>query len=178
MPKLVDYSTNFCYDVCEVSSMERSIGRMITLLARKSQSYFSVALDKYNLTAAEQPFFMTLRRQEGLTQEELTAIVCVDKAATARAVKSLEQKGYLIRRQDQRDRRQNRIYPTQRAKEIGEGVSQELLAFNAKLTQGIPQKDLDIVYKALLKMEENCAMLSGGKGKDIELGGRQNGTEQ
>lgn len=156
--------------------MERSIGRMITLLARKTQCYFGGALDKYDLTAAEQPFFMTLRRQEGLTQEELTAIVCVDKAATARAVKSLEKKGYLTRRQDPQDRRQNRIYPTQRAKEIGEAVSQELLAFNAKLTQGIAREDLDVVYAALLKMEENFAGFSGGKGKKGQRGGCKDGA--
>lgn len=158
--------------------MERSIGRMITLLARKTQGYFSTALNKYDLTAAEQPFFMALRRFEGLTQEELTAIVCVDKAATARAVKSLEKKGYLIRRQDQRDRRQNRIYPTELAKEIGGAVGQELLNFNAMLTQGIPQKDLDTVYSALLKMEENLAGLSGKKREAEDLGGQSDGTDQ
>lgn len=156
--------------------MEERIARKLAYLVRRNQSYLGGVLSKYNLSAAEQPFFMALQRREGLTQEELTAMVCVDKAATARAVKSLEQKGYLIRIQDQRDRRQNRIYPTQRAKEISESVSRELLAFNAELTQGISQKDLDIAYTVLLKMEENFAGLSGRKGKSTDLGGQQNGT--
>lgn len=34
---------------------------------------------------------MALQNHEGMTQDELTSIVCVDKAATARAVKSLEE---------------------------------------------------------------------------------------
>lgn len=139
--------------------MNRSLGRMITLLARKSQWYFARALKKYNLTAAEQPFFMTLQNYEGLTQEELTAFVCVDKAVTTRVVKSLEKKGYLVRKQDEKDRRQNRIYPTPLAKEMGELVKKELLHCNAQLTQGISLEHQEMVYEALMKMEENFAKM-------------------
>ena len=46
--------------------MNKSIARMINLLARKSQSYIGNALCKYNLTAAEQPFFMALQHYEGV----------------------------------------------------------------------------------------------------------------
>lgn len=136
---------------------------MITLLARKSQNYIGNALNQYNLTAAEQPFFMALQHYEGLTQEELTAIVCVDKAATARAVKSLEEKGYLIRVQDEHDRRQNRIYPTELTRRLGPAVKNELLKFNELMTQGIEPQSLDIVYRALTKMEDNFADIYNDK---------------
>jgi DNA-binding MarR family transcriptional regulator len=151
---------------------------MITLLARKSQSYIGCALSKYNLTAAEQPFFMTLQHHEGITQEELTAIVCVDKAATTRAVKSLEEKGFLIRMQDEEDRRQNRIYPTDTAKQLIDSVRRELLDFNNLLTQGIDLKSLDLVYTVLLKMEENFAHISSDKSVLIEQGGPKDGTRE
>lgn len=143
--------------------MEKSIARMITLLARKSQTYIGNSLNPYNLTAAEQPFFMALQHYEGLTQEELTAIVCVDKAATARAVKSLEKKGYLTRIQDEQDKRQNRIYPTDLTKQLGPAVRTELLRFNDLLTQGIDAQSLDLVFAALEKMEENFATIFDDK---------------
>ena len=44
--------------------------------------YLGRVLSQYNLTVAEQPF-LWLYKSWGITQEELTAIVCVDKAATA-----------------------------------------------------------------------------------------------
>lgn len=147
---------------------------MITLLARKSQSYIGSALSQYQITAAEQPFFMALQRREGVTQEELTAIVCVDKAATARAVKSLEEKGYLIRVQDPKDRRQNRLYPTETAKRLGDAVRDELHRFNALLTQGIDQQSLDVVSAALQKMEENLSGRSGTAAK----GGHVDGADK
>lgn len=60
--------------------MKRPMGRMITLLGRKSQRCIGEALRKHGLTAAEEPFFMSLQHHDGATQEELTALVCVDKA--------------------------------------------------------------------------------------------------
>ena len=142
--------------------MDRTIGRMITLLARKSQTYLAGALSKYDLTAAEQPFFMAIQNHKGATQEELTEIVCVDKAATARAVKSLESKGFLTRVQDEQDRRQNRVYPTEKARQMADTVKSELLCFNDHLTRGIDPQSLELVYQALLKMEENFNDISGG----------------
>lgn len=154
--------------------MAKTIARMITLLARKSQGYIGNALRKYNITAAEQPFFMALRSREGVTQEELTAIVCVDKAATARAVKSLEEKGYLMRMQDPQDRRQNLLYPTPLAKQRMDAVRDELHQFNALLTQGIDPKSLEMVSAALQRMEENLSGASGAAAK----GGRMDDADE
>lgn len=47
--------------------MNRSTLRMITLLARKSQMYMGVTLkNKYNITAAEQPFLWRCNDVKGL----------------------------------------------------------------------------------------------------------------
>lgn len=151
---------------------------MVTLLARKSQAHIGSALEKYDLSAAEQPFFMALQHHEGITQEQLTAIVCVDKAATARAVRSLEEKGYLVRRQDETDRRQNRIYPTEAAKRLGPMVKKELLRFNDQLTRGIRPEELDIISSCLQTMEENLAAAADRKAGSAEQGGQRDGARK
>ena len=147
--------------------MKRSTMRMITLLARKGQMYMGTMLKhKYNITAAEQPFFMALQRCEGVSQEELTEMVCVDKAVTTRVVRTLEEKGYLTRVKDTQDRRQNRIYPTPLTRELGSEVQKDLLAFNDAVTRGIPKEELEVVQKALTKTEANFAELLSGKNRD------------
>lgn len=143
--------------------MENSIGRMITLLARRSVISIGNALKKYDLSASEQPFFMALQRYEGLTQEELTALVCVDKAVTARAVSSMEKKGYLVRMQDEKDRRQNRIYPTDKARQIGPKVKEELLRFNKQLTKGLDEQSLEQFYCTLIQIEGNLKKMQNVK---------------
>lgn len=152
--------------------MEKSIGRLITLLARKSQIYLGNVLSKYDLTAAEQPFFMALQRYEGITQEELTAVVCVDKAVTTRVVRSLEEKGYLIRLQDEKDRRQNRIYPTKKAKQLAPEVREELGKFNDMLTEGIDTGSRELICRTLLQMEENLTNTKKIKDEQTEGKGK------
>lgn len=98
---------------------------------------------------------MAILNNEGFSQEELTAYVGVDKAATARAVRSLEDKGLLTRVQDPRDKRQNRVYPTEKAKEVGPLVKKELSRINLALTQGLSQEEDDRIYALLMRIDEN-----------------------
>ena len=142
--------------------MEQNLGRMFAFLTRKSQGCLSNILDKYNLSVAELPFFMALQHCEGITQEELTAIVCVDKAVTTRAMRSLEVKGYIIRARDEKDKRQNRIYATESAKKLGELVERELLHLNDQIAQGIEPETLTLIYESLLKMEKNLTNILQG----------------
>lgn len=154
------------------------ISKRITFLARKSQSCIGSALSKYNITTAEYPFFMAIQYNKGLTQEELTEIVCVDKAATARAVRSMEEKGFLIRVQDERDRRQNRIYATEKTMQLADAVNSELLRFNDLLTQGISAENVDIILAGLQKMEQNVSDLLAGLSAVLESRGKKNGTDK
>ncbi|MBR5791547.1 MAG: MarR family transcriptional regulator [Ruminiclostridium sp.] len=135
--------------------MANCVGRVLTRLARKCQIAVGNALQQYNLTAAEEPFLMSVLNNEGLTQEELTAYVGVDKAAASRTVRSLEEKGFLVRVQDPKDKRQNRVYPTDKAREVGPKVRKELYKINLALTEDLTQEEDDQVYHLLVRIEEN-----------------------
>lgn len=139
--------------------MDYSITREIMYTARQSQLCIGVQMEKYGITAAEEPFFMAIQKHIGATQEELTSLVGVDKALTTRVISSLEKKGYLIRRQDEKDRRQNRVYATQKALNIGGMVKAELLQLNDEILRGISKEDRIILYHSLLIMEENLKRL-------------------
>ena len=135
--------------------MANCVGRVLSRLARKCQIAVSNALQQYNLTAAEEPFLMAILNNDGFSQEELTAYVGVDKASTARAVRSLEEKGYLTRVQDPRDKRQNRVYPTHKARETGPLVKEELARINQSLTQSLSPEEDDLIYALLLRIDKN-----------------------
>lgn len=143
--------------------MERDIMRCITFLSRKSQGYLTADFAKLNLTMAEQPFFMALYHYEGVSQEKLTGLVGVDKAATARAVKSMEQKGMLIRLQDENDRRQNKLYLTEHAKALWPEARDTLTSFNARVTEGMDEQTLEAVCQALQRMDQNLSEMRKGR---------------
>lgn len=134
--------------------MEPSTLRWIALLSRKTLVYLSSALAPYGLTAAEEPFYMSLYYVEGITQEELTALVYADKASTARRVKSLEEKGLLRRERDPADRRRNRLYLTEEAKARFAGVHRELLDLDQRLVGTLTPQERETLERALRTLQK------------------------
>ena len=126
-------------------------------VSRKAQTCVGSVVRKYHITIAEEPFFMAIRSHDGATQEELTALVGVDKAMTTRVIHSLERKGLVKRVQDEKDKRQNRIYKTEKADEISESVRNDLLRLNQSFTEGISQKDMERFMRTLAVLDANIS---------------------
>lgn len=143
--------------------MESSITKRIIFMARKMQLCIGDRLAKFEITATEEPFFMAIQRHEGATQEDLTAFVGVDKAVTTRAIRSLENKGYLVRKQDDKDRRQNRVYPTEAMFSIGDLLHNELLCLNDELVKGLSEEQLQVLSEDLSVIEGNLSAMRGMK---------------
>ena len=135
--------------------MNNSIGRMISLVSRNIQQELKEVVEPFGITVGEEPYFMALMHEDGLTQEELTSRVNVDKSATARAVKSLESKGYLKREVDDGDRRNKKLYLTKRAREIYEPLVAALKNYNQMLTNGWSEEEYQTVYHCLKILESN-----------------------
>jgi DNA-binding MarR family transcriptional regulator len=98
---------------------------------------------------------------DGATQEELSSQLQINKAATARAVASLEQKGYIERLQDEQDKRQNHVFLTVKMKRTWGGVQKELRGWNDLLTKNIDDHTLDTTYAALQQMQKNITSIKG-----------------
>ena len=132
--------------------MKNSVGRLVSILYRKNQVYLDLALKPFALTASEVAFITSLFRQDGISQEELSARLCIDKAATAKAVKSLETKNYLYRVKNPRDKRANIIYLSDYAMEKREAIMAKLHEWTEFLTAGIDAKDLATMFEMMEKM--------------------------
>lgn len=68
-----------------------SIGKFVSQIYRSGNSFFSKAYAKYNIGAGQYQFLRVLYKKERLTQEDLSNILNIDKATTARALKKLEE---------------------------------------------------------------------------------------
>ena len=75
-----------------------SIGRYVSEIYRAGNIFFSKAYTKYDIGAGQYLFLRILYKLKvDPTQEELSDILNIDKATTARAVKRLEETGYIVR---------------------------------------------------------------------------------
>lgn len=134
--------------------MQPSIGRLVSILYRKSQVFLNNQLKNFNLTTPEMSILLFLYKKEGVTQEELASYLMIDKAAMARTIPVMIEKGYLRREKDLEDKRANRIFLTNKAEEIKETVIGALKQWNYFLTQDIRKEDVEVMYRVLEEMVE------------------------
>ena len=92
--------------------------RKITKIAREAEKLVLLTLREEGVGTAEIDLIHAVRHNPGCTQAKLAEILHADKAAIARRTKNLEAKGYLVRRDDPKDRRSRLLYPTERAEEL------------------------------------------------------------
>jgi len=118
----------------------RYIGFLIADVARMMRSAFDRRVRRIGLTRSQWLVLSLLHRRPGVSQSELAEMLEVERATAGRMIDRLERKHWLVRRPDRDDRRINRLYLTEDAKdvqaEMGRIAAELLDDAMASLTEG------------------------------------------
>lgn len=87
-------------------------------LYRFAQTYFDRELKKFDLSMATYPYLLSLSKNEGINQNEISRILYVDKSMSAKSIKKLIALGYVNKKEDKEDARACKLYLTDKAKDI------------------------------------------------------------
>ena len=131
-----------------------NIGKFIGILNRQFQMYINTALNDIDLSFSEYIFLVNLYDNEGINQEELSSILFINKSATARAMKILEEKQLLIRKTCDKDKRAKRLYLTDKGRESKKDICSLLENWMNLITNGMNGETIDIVANGLQFMAE------------------------
>lgn len=96
--------------------------RLLSRLNRMNQNALAGPLAGIGIARGTLPFVMEALCREGVNQEEISRSLTIDRAATARALQQLEKDGLVERVEDSRDRRQKRVYATDRSRELSADI--------------------------------------------------------
>lgn len=152
--------------------MNQTVGRAVSILYRKYQVYLNKALKPLMLTGAELPFLMVLYKNEGVSQDELSQYLMIDKAATARALQSLIEKGYIYKEKDSLDKRANQIYLLDLAKDNQKAILRVLEYWHQYLLEGIDKDKVDLFMNVLDFMTNKVLNMDFST-----IGGNEDGKE-
>ena len=100
------------------SNDRRTIGFLISDVARMMRSSFDRRVRRLGLTRAQWLVLVRLGQRPGITQSELAELLEVERATAGRMVDRLERKLWVERRADAADRRVNRLYLTAEAEAV------------------------------------------------------------
>lgn len=116
---------------------------------REGEKLVLLSLREEGVGTAELDFIHALRHNPGCTQARLAELLHADKAAIARRTKNLEAKGFLVRRDDPKDRRSQLLFPTERAETLKSSKAEIESAFYEYLTSALTEEEA-AVFAALL----------------------------
>ena len=123
--------------------------RIFSVLNRRSQSYVVAACAKLDITYSEYILLIRIYESEGLSQDDLSAMLYVDKAFVTRVVKLLEAKNLIRREKDSVDRRVKRIFLTEYGRTQHEFLLDVLYRWTEYLVEGLDKRIFADTLKGL-----------------------------
>lgn len=132
-----------------------SPGRRFSIIQRLSLVSLSGPLSETGLSKGKIPYLMKILNSPGIVQEDLTNHLCLDRASTARALQSLENSGFVSRKEDPRDRRRKNVYPTAKAEALQGELIEILKEHNGVLLAGFTAEEQTLLLSLLDRVIDN-----------------------
>ncbi|MFA0815433.1 MAG: MarR family winged helix-turn-helix transcriptional regulator [Anaerofustis sp.] len=124
---------------------------------RFGQSFYGAKLKAFGLDKGQWGFLTELMfHEDGITQEELSERLAIDKSNTTRALKALEDAGYITRTEDPMTRKKT-IFLTDSAKSKQEDIGALQQECNDILLSGFSDEEMKKARKLMERMQENIA---------------------
>lgn len=90
--------------------------KYIAAIYRHQQILINHYLKPYGIGSGQYIFLMYISKCEGISQKELSTLMMIDKTTTTKAIKKLEDAGYIYRIKDSEDKRYFKLYITEKGK--------------------------------------------------------------
>lgn len=124
-------------------------------IARFRAILFDSILKPHDMTMSQGWVLVHLVRENGLRQSELAERLEVATVTTSKLIDRLEARGYVERRTDPDDRRSNRVFATDQAKQIVKIMTRTINEVDDIANQGIDPVELEQTRKVLSRMRRN-----------------------
>ncbi|MCM1988714.1 MarR family winged helix-turn-helix transcriptional regulator [Oceanirhabdus seepicola] len=128
---------------------KESLGKYISAIYRNSQSIINKKLEGYDIGSGQYDFLYVISTNEGISQKELSNILKIGKATTAKAVKSLMKSGYVKRERDEKDKRFYKLYLTEKGKEIVPKIESSFKFMIGVFSEGFSDEEYENILQSL-----------------------------
>ncbi|WP_026895370.1 MarR family winged helix-turn-helix transcriptional regulator [Clostridiisalibacter paucivorans] len=135
-----------------MENIYEELGRWISILYRQFQIYINNELKDLDIKSGEYIYLIKLYEDQELTQEDLAKIYYIDKAAITRSIKGLEDKGYIKRTRNERDKRSYSIKVTEKALRVKKRIYNALKDWDDLIASDVKDEDLKYMSNKLKEM--------------------------
>lgn len=129
--------------------------REIGMIDRALDSIANVEFKQLDLARRQYLYVVRIAEHPGIISEQLSNLIKVDRTTIARAVKKLENNGFIERRSDPTNKKIKRLYPTQKGKDAYDFIIRENQYSNNEALKGFSKEEAQQVHDYLVRIREN-----------------------
>lgn len=123
--------------------MSESHGYYISSIYRNLQIYLNKQFSNIGVGRGQYLFFINIAQNEGINQKDLSDHLAIDKATTAKAVRKLTKRGYIVQKQNKQDKRFYNLYLTDKGRDILPEIKKILKETKIILQRGMSSEECD-----------------------------------
>ena len=123
--------------------------KYIGLNYRHYSQILTKEMQSLNIGSGQYVYLFLLYEKDGVSQQELSNRLLVDKSATKRALEKLEINGYIYRQNSSSDKRVTEVFLTQKGKEIKPKLDSILEKTENKLLKNLNKEERETFLKLL-----------------------------
>ena len=101
----------------QMDACDLPVGKLITMIARGHAIYINHHISCYGINASQLHLLYEISHKEDINQEQISVRCNINKGAVARSIRKLEDNGFVVRKVDENNRRQNKVSLTPKGKE-------------------------------------------------------------
>jgi DNA-binding MarR family transcriptional regulator len=133
----------------------KEILREIGMIARALDSISNIEFKELELTKGQYLYLVRICENPGIIQEKVAEIIKVDRTTAARAIKKLEMNDFIEKKDDEQNKKINKLYPTEKGKKVYPFIKRENDYSNTVALEGLTEREIETIFDLLQRVRKN-----------------------
>ncbi|MDQ0088903.1 DNA-binding MarR family transcriptional regulator [Paenibacillus anaericanus] len=133
----------------------KEVLREIGMIARALDSISNIEFKKYKLTKGQYLYLVRICENPGIIQEKLAEMIKVDRTTAARAIQKLEMNGFIEKKDDEHNKKINKLFPTEKGRSVFPFIKKENDHSNNVSLAGFTESEADSLFHLLQRVRKN-----------------------
>ncbi len=131
-------------------------------ISRSQAIYRSAFVNEEWLCSSHHAFILAVSRHPKSTQECIANELCLNKSTVARALNTLEERGYIKREINPDNKREMLVSITEKAESVLPKVRTASKEWSERLSEGIPTDEMNMFFSVISRLEQRAKEIVKG----------------
>lgn len=133
----------------------REILREVGMIARALDSISNIEFKEIHLTKGQYLYLVRIYENPGIIQEKLAEMIKVDRTTVARAIQKLEIQGVIEKKDDESNKKLNRLYTTEKGNQVYAFLKKEADHTDLVALNGFSIEETETLLQLLHRVRKN-----------------------